>query len=210
MPLLHERAPNSSSCRVLGSGQVRKTRLWLPPDRSDGSDDGDEDDAHLISQLRFLNPTPGTRLREQCVCVHSCSHSLHQEDNRNTPIARTGTAPAYLRNRLQEAVCLAPFNERKGSLPSSQELATYQLTDQLNQVYTSHTLCSKVYILILASIFAIKSSKWSHRFGFPWLQCYICSSQLLPSVLHAYPSYLASDQPNNMRRKTQIMYILIK
>jgi hypothetical protein len=69
MPLLREGVPNSSSCRVLGSGQVRKTRLWLLPDLSDGSDGDDEDGAHLISQLRFLSPTPGTSPTEQCVCA---------------------------------------------------------------------------------------------------------------------------------------------
>ena len=61
---------------------------------------------------------------------------------------KLGQTTAY--NGLQVTVYLATFNKGEGSLPSSQDLVTGPFIEQLNPVHNSHTLCSKVYVLILS------------------------------------------------------------
>jgi hypothetical protein len=63
MPLLRE---SKQLQAALAAVKLSKTSLRLLPDRSDGWEGDGKDDAHLISQLRFLNPMPGTRPTEQC------------------------------------------------------------------------------------------------------------------------------------------------
>ena len=98
--------------------------------------------------------------------------------------------------------------ESEGSLPHSQESATYLCPRQLDPVQTPTHQFLKIQLNIILPC-TQGSSKWSLSLRFPYQNpvyaCPLTHTRYIPRPSH----FSRSDQPNNIGWRVQIMYLII-